>query len=267
MKPFRLIALDVDGTLITDDHVLTEPTKQILQQLYAEGIQILLCTGRGPVSALPVLKELQIESVLITHNGALTLHSKDHTILHQFSYPVSSIETLLSYCREKHIHFDVNTAFEMYTEQMPPNALEMYRKYFADPIVKQNAVEDVEGIVKFTAFGTKQEMDALEQKVDGLIAGKGLRAIRSGDDFVDIMHVEATKGTALAKYCEMHQIKPEEVIAFGNYFNDIEMLRFSGLGIAMANSPQEVKEAADEVTLSNNDNGVAVSLKKRFVKA
>ncbi|MFD2671835.1 Cof-type HAD-IIB family hydrolase [Marinicrinis sediminis] len=257
MMDIQCIALDVDGTLITDDHQLTPKTNELLRRLHQEGKVIVLCTGRGPVSALPLLAEMKIDSVLITHNGAVTLHSGTREILHQFDFPVAWIEPIVQYCREQQVHFDINTAFDMYAEQMRPEAEKMYEMYFANPIIRENSLEDVPSLVKFTAFGTREEMDALEGPLREIVANsEDLRMIRSGDLFIDIMHRNATKGRALAAFCANEGLNREQVAAFGNYYNDVEMLKFAGLGIAMDNSPDEVKAEADEVTLSNNEEGV-----------
>ncbi|CAM3515596.1 Cof-type HAD-IIB family hydrolase [Marinicrinis lubricantis] len=263
---YKLIALDVDGTLITDDHRLTEPTRLMLQKLHREGRTIVLCTGRGPMSALPILEQLGFGSVLITHNGALTLSSEGPTTIHQFSFRYEDIRPIIDYCRQKGIHFDINTAFEMYVEQMPENAEEMYGKYFAMPQMAEHLDDMInEEWVKFTAFGPPEEMDRMEADLRRLYPELArLRMIRSGVSFIDMMHKEATKGKALAQYCKSADVKPEEVVAFGNYYNDVEMLQFAGLSYAVDNAPEEVKLAADRVTLSNNDDGVFAALKALF---
>lgn len=89
-----------------------------------------------------------------------------------------------------------------------------------------------------------------------------LNMLRSGDFFIDLMHKDASKGAALQKLAEKRGIPAENVMAIGNYYNDLTMLTFAGLGVAMDNSPQEVKDAADAVTASNNEEGVKLALEK-----
>jgi len=91
--------------------------------------------------------------------------------------------------------------------------------------------------------------------------------LRSGDFFIDLMHKDASKGAALQKLAEKRGIPAENVMAIGNYYNDITMLTYAGLGVAMDNSPLDVKAAADAVTASNNEEGVKRALEKYCLEA
>src|SRR5690606_21610872 len=129
-----------------------------------------------------------------------------------------------------------------------------------EPTQARDVMSLLEQPVKFTAYSAdKAVMDKVEadwrmQQPNELVV------LRSGDEFIDIMHPDASKGNALRVFTQALGIAPSEVLAMGNYYNDVDMLRFAGLGIAMANSPEDVKQAADEVTVSNNEGGVYLSL-------
>ncbi|MFD2613221.1 Cof-type HAD-IIB family hydrolase [Paenibacillus gansuensis] len=258
--PYRLIALDVDGTLLTDDHQLTENTKNTIRKVYEEGCGIVLCTGRSPVSTLPVMEKLGLSGTLITHNGAATVASADRSVIHEFSYNVAEIEPLIRYCRDHQIQFDVNTAFEMYVEQMTPEAQDMYAQFYITPKVVADVLALETPIVKFTCFAARDIIDRIEK--EWALLSTELRIIRSGDAFIDVMHSHANKGSALKALAGTRNISSEEVIAIGNYYNDIEMIQFAGMGIAMDNSPDAVKAAADAVTSSNNEDGVHKAIEK-----
>jgi len=105
-------------------------------------------------------------------------------------------------------------------------------------------------------------IEATERELRASGMTDGLHLIRSGDHFIDIMHQDASKGSALLQFANSLGVKRERIMAIGNYFNDLEMIKLAGLGIAMDNSPREVKEAADGVTASNNEHGVAEALLK-----
>ncbi|MFD0678164.1 MULTISPECIES: Cof-type HAD-IIB family hydrolase [unclassified Paenibacillus] len=259
---YSMIALDVDGTLLNDNYEITDITKQALQQAHASGIRIVLCTGRGPGNAVPILEQLGLEGVLITHNGAATIQTPGCILLHESGFSLTEIEPVIRYCRDKQVHFDVNTAFDMYVDKIGATEESMYEKYMLQP----QRVSDVtllnHSLVKFTIFGALELMDDVENDLRLMEMPKGLQYIRSGDYFIDVMSLEASKGKALEKLAQQWNIPREEIIAMGNYYNDIEMLEYAGLGIAMENSPDAVKAAANLVTLSNNDNGVYKALVK-----
>ncbi|AWB44177.1 Cof-type HAD-IIB family hydrolase [Paenibacillus sp. CAA11] len=261
---YKLIALDVDGTLLNDDHVLTQGTKEVIAEVAAQGTEIVLCTGRAPSGSIPYMESLGLEGYIITHNGAAAVTvGSTREVVHEFAMNAQGLEPYFDYCRKHGVHFDVNTTFELYTdraEELDPEILEMYHKFLVHPKSMPAWSEFHEPIVKITASGTPEAIDKVQQ--DWGLWEQEFNMLRSGDYFLDLMHKEASKGAALKKLAEKRGIAPEEVMAIGNYYNDITMLTFAGLGVAMENSPLEVKAAADAITLTNNEEGVKAALEK-----
>ncbi|MDQ6423313.1 Cof-type HAD-IIB family hydrolase [Paenibacillus sp. LHD-117] len=256
---YDLIALDVDGTLLTDDHLLPVEVKEAVRECARMGAEIVLCTGRGPIGAFPVLEELGLNGTLITHNGAATVEFEDRSILFQFDIAKDLVEPYMTYCRARGIHFDLNTAYEMMVESVTESAAEMYGLHKATPELRVFDQGLPDGLVKLSVFGTKEEIDAVQ--ADWENEPLDLQLIRSGDLFIDIQHPEASKGGALRRLAEQRAVPRERILAIGNYFNDISMLEFAGLGIAMGNSPEGVKEKADLVIGTNNEGSVAEALR------
>ncbi|NIK77346.1 hypothetical protein FHS15_002482 [Paenibacillus castaneae] len=257
---YDLIALDVDGTLLTDDHVLTKEIRDTVREAADYGAQIVLCTGRGPSGAIPILEELGLGGTVITHNGAATINADNRSVLHQFDMMPEQLLAFIDYCREKSIHFDVNTAFEMMVESMSSEAEAMYHRFQANPAVQDFRLGLPEGLVKFTVFGSKEEMDSVQAEWEGW--PMTLKSIRSGDFFIDVHHAEANKGKALQQLAKIREIDSSRILAIGNYYNDVTMLEFAGMGIAMGNSPDAVKLAANAVARSNSEDGVAYALRE-----
>ncbi len=258
---YDLIALDVDGTLITDEYKLTSRTKEAVRKAAEGGSRIVLCTGRGAISTLPLLEELGLTGTVITHNGASTIDSVTRSVIHEFSYPVSEVESLIRYCRAHGIHFDVNTAFELYVDEISEEVKQIYAKYYATPTAVGDVMQVREPIAKFCIAARAHEMDQILTDWP-TIGNENLQCIRSGNYYLDIIHPSANKGSALKVLADKLGIPSQRVMAIGNYDNDIEMLEFAGLGIAMSNSPDNVKRSAREMTLSNNEEGVALALEK-----
>ncbi|MFC4100059.1 Cof-type HAD-IIB family hydrolase [Paenibacillus xanthanilyticus] len=257
---YDIIALDVDGTLLTDAHQLTEETKMAVREAAERGAEIVLCTGRGPVNTLPVLAELGLSGTIITHNGAATVDAAKRQVLHQYDLSPEEVMRFIAYCREGGHHFDLNTAFELMAETVRKEAEAMYAMFDIQPILGPFASPLPAGLVKFTVFGSREEMDLVEEAWNCWT--HGLSHIRSGDFFIDVMHPEASKAAALKQLAALRGIAPERVMAIGNYYNDIGMLEFAGLGVAVANSPDAVKASAKALTRSNEENGVAHALRE-----
>ncbi|MFC5470036.1 Cof-type HAD-IIB family hydrolase [Cohnella suwonensis] len=256
----RMIALDVDGTLLNDHHELTPRVREAVREAAKRGAEIVLCTGRGSTSALPVLRELGLKGTMITHNGASVVDSESRAILFDTAIPHDLASVYVNYCRERGIHFDMNTAFDLYVEALGEEAGTMYRNLKAQPINRDKEEAFPEGLVKLSIYAPKEVMDGVEAEW-----GKWkqeLQFVRSGDNFIDVQSHDATKGKALERLAAMRGISRASILALGNYYNDLGMIDFAGTGVAMDNSPSEVKERADAVTLSNNEDGVAVALEE-----
>ncbi|TXK86017.1 Cof-type HAD-IIB family hydrolase [Paenibacillus sp. N3.4] len=261
---FKLIALDVDGTLLNDDHELTERTIETIQEVHDQGCHIVLCTGRAPASTLPILQQLGLEGTMITHNGAATVHADERgqSLVNEFSFTLSEIQPMLDYVRREGIHFDVCTSFNMYIERIGEYEKEMYKKFLISPKLVTDVSELGLPIVKFTLFGQPDVLDRVQKEWEEQKLYGHLRMIRSGDLFIDVMSAEANKGNALKALAATLEVNPTEIMAIGNYYNDLEMMAFAGLGIAVANSPEDVRNAADALTSSNNNEGVHEALSK-----
>ncbi|MBD2872814.1 Cof-type HAD-IIB family hydrolase [Paenibacillus arenilitoris] len=257
---YDLVALDVDGTLLRDDHVITDAIRDTVRETASRGAQIVLCTGRGPSGAIPVLEELGLTGTIITHNGAATIDAASRSVVHQFDMVPEQLFGFLDYCRSRNVRFNLNTALEMFVESLTAEEEAMYAHFKEKPSIRNLGAGLPDSLVKLSVFGTKEEMDGVQAEWAGW--PQTLKSIRSGDYFIDVHHSDANKGRALQQLAEIRGIDRSRILAIGNYFNDITMLQFAGMGIAMGNSPEGVKQAADAVSLSNNEDGVAAALRE-----
>lgn len=256
---YQMIALDVDGTLLNDEHVLTERNKRAVEEAHNRGAAIVLCTGRSPQNSLPLLDELGLEGIMVGHNGAVTVRSSDREVLHHFSYGMNEIAGLIEYCRKYGIQYDINTAFDTYIDHQNPETMAMYDKFKMSPIRVGDVTELKDNFMKFTMFANIEKIDRIEKEWEFI--GCSLAPMRSGDCFIDVMHPSASKGNAIHSLSAGWDIPSSRVLAIGNYYNDLEMLIYAGTGIAMGNAPDIVKAVADVVTLSNNEDGVYEAIK------
>jgi len=257
---YRLIALDIDGTLLNDRDELTEPTRRAVLEAYSMGARIVLCTGRGPYNAVPVMKELGLEGAVITHNGAATVESADYSLAHQFTFELADALPIIEHSRKLGLHCDICSAFELYVDRAGDKERDMYRRFGITPVFVPDIARLDIAPVKLTLFGDPALIDEVER--DWASLRFPLAMIRSADEFIDVMHPDASKGSALRVLAERLGIGREQIMAIGNYYNDIAMLRYAGLGIAMDNAPEGVKRAADAVTVSNNEDGVSLALRR-----
>ncbi|GGK29443.1 sugar phosphate phosphatase [Caldalkalibacillus thermarum] len=252
----KLLAIDVDGTLLHDNHELSERTKEAIFRIKEEGVRVVLATGRGPRSCDPLIEALQLTDPMITHNGAVIYNPVRNMAEQQVGFEAKELLPIIRYCRSRNIHFDVNTAFGIYVEQLREEVVPVYKQFFVEPVVVDDIGSLTDPIVKLTLTDQPHRLDQVMNEI--VPQFPDLSIIRSGETFIDVIHPQATKANALRYLLQKFRISPDEVMAFGNYYNDLEMLQLAGTGVAMGNAPREVQQQADIVTQSNNEDGVAL---------
>lgn len=261
---YQLVALDLDGTLLTDDKRITTGTKVLLERLQREGIYIAICTGRAALSVRRLLQDQPFASHFITDNGGTIKDIETGQVLYSNTIPRSYLAVMKQVMETFGVHIDVTTEKYIYVEVLTDDMQKKYGEY----LIKPKAIGDLSQVpiepLKFTISGEPSLLDNLVSQLNEQY-GSDLKFVRSGEYFIDIMKAGTTKGKALSMLADHLQIAKNNVIAMGNYYNDVEMLRYAGLGIAMDNSPAELKAIADEVTLSNNEEGVRLALEKHLM--
>ncbi|MFT9847284.1 Cof-type HAD-IIB family hydrolase [Aneurinibacillus sp. REN35] len=258
---YKLAAIDIDGTLLNDDYKITEANKEALKAAEEEGVSIVLCSGRAPRSVTPLLEEIGIHGYYICHNGAVTSHSKTKEVLHEAGFLMDSVRNALNYCRKENIHTDFCTAFDMYTESLEREDVRtMYAKYLAQPTLLADALNIEDKLVKFTLFGTREQLD--KAYTDLGLMNLPVRTLRSGPSYIDLIDQATSKGAALNNLAQHLNISLNDTIAIGNYYNDLDMIMMAGVGVAVGNAPQDVKDKANLVVASNNESGVAEALER-----
>jgi Cof subfamily protein (haloacid dehalogenase superfamily) len=260
----RLIATDLDGTLLTSYSTVSDRTVATLRRAVDAGVVLVLATGRPPTSTSRIVRLLDgLVSYVVAVNGSVVSQVVDGAfhLAHIESFPRSLADEAVSRLRGAidGMRFAIATehgfAFEPgFGERVP------------DPPDVMETVADVadhpgDTVFKLFAFHMQREVrDYLGEMApcmpDGMMAG------HMGLDGAEIGPVGIDKATGLARVCDRLGIGPVDVVAFGDNLNDHAMLRWAGLGVAMANADEPTRSVADEVTSSNDDDGVAIVIER-----
>lgn len=256
---YRLVAIDVDGTLLNDQYKLPPRTKETMNRSL-DYCHLVLCTGRSLFSTKPLLQHFKKPIPLISDNGG-TLWLPEKGIWEQSTISRQVVQEILSFCREYGLHVDFTTGEGIYVERLNEQLLSIYRKYFAEPTKVRDLMQLEQMPVKITISGPTEQIDQAYPEIIKRFAEKA-QCFRSGPYFIDCLAKGVNKGTALMKVASFLGVDMRQTIAIGNYFNDLEMLHLAGLGVAVANAPEEVRGQADLVTDSNNHEGVRKVLEK-----
>ena len=256
---FRVAAIDLDGTLLRPDGSLSERSRAALERARAAGIRVVLVTARGPRSVRALAAELELDGSAICSNGAITLGLASGEIVR--TQPLAT-EVAARLVRELRSRLP-GILFAAESEEI---ALEPgFAAWDWAPPPGTRYADGLELVAAPVAkLIMRHDMHTLEAIAEAAreLAGDDAAVTIPGPWTVEISAAGVSKAAALAELCAELGIEATEVVAFGDYPNDLPMLEWAGYAVAVANAHPDVLAAADEVTASNADDGVAVVLER-----
>ncbi len=260
-----MIALDLDGTLLTTRKAITGRTHRALRAALHQGVQIVLASARPPRSVVPYYTRLKLTTPQINYNGALIWDEPNRKIIRHTSLNQDVARKIIAFARKKYRDMLVSVEIldKWYTDHysdMPEYATETSRHFMPDFVGPLEAFLHVP-ITKLMLLGKPEWIEHLEKLLPGRF-GNQMAHARSDPHLLQIMAPGTNKGLALAQVAAAMGIAAHQVMAIGDAPNDLEMLRWAGLPIAMDNAWPEVKAVVRHITPTNNKDGVAVAIEK-----
>lgn len=269
MKNIKLICIDVDGTLYNDDKNIPERNIEAIRKAYDKGIQIAITTGRMFNYGKLYGSLLGVPTLTVASNGAFVKYGEtilNHQFIRNEDLPavVAAVENSGLFA-----HFnawntlickgdlgDGNGYVQANGLLSPENQVEM--------VVTENLLEtllETRNILKAIVF-SKGDLAALTMLREAFKDHETLQTVASSKYNLEIIPKNVNKAEGIKKLIQHLGIRPEEVMAIGDEENDLPMISFAGLGIAMGNATQSVKDAAEDITATNNEAGVAQAIEK-----
>lgn len=262
--PFRAIALDLDGTLTNHDKVVTPRTRQALLKAQELGTIIILASGRPTYGIVPVAECLELEKrggYILSYNGGNIVNAKTGEKLFSQFLPDAVIPILYKYAREHGYALLGYAGNEIITE-MPDDQYVKEESRINKMNIRQvdNLLEALEPHpTKLLMTGDPTDMLKAEEELVEIL-GEKMDIFRSAPFFLELVPKGIDKAQSLLRLLSKINLTPADLIAFGDGYNDLSMLKLAGVGVAMANAAPEVRADADYVTLSNEEDGVAAAL-------
>ena len=262
--PFRAIALDLDGTLTNHDKVVTPRTRQALLKAQEQGAIIILASGRPTYGIVPVAECLELEKrggYILSYNGGNIVNAKTGEKLFSQFLPDAVIPILYKYAREHRYALLGYAGNEIITE-MPDD---QYVK--EESRINKMNIRKVDNLLdalephptKLLMTGDPTDMIKAEEELVEIL-GEKMDIFRSAPFFLELVPKGIDKAQSLLRLLSKINLTPADLMAFGDGYNDLSMLKLAGVGVAMANAAPEVRANADYVTLSNEEDGVAAAL-------
>lgn len=273
---YKLLALDIDGTILNTQGDIASGVVEVLNRVVGAGVLVTICTGRGTTSSREVALRLPLNAPLILQGGALILERYEGRVLDFCNLPnavaLEAIRVLQSHSLAPIVYESMPAGWRFFYDShtTAPEALSLYTQSQPERAVEVNdLLSDIkEDPSVVGAVGLESCVMEVVEAVTACLPEANVVPEYStwypGNAWIYAFPKEASKGIALKKVVEHLRITREEVMAVGDNLNDLDMLEYAGLGVAMENSPEEVKQVADVVTGSNDDHGLVHAI-ERFI--
>jgi len=270
---YKMICIDIDGTLIRPDHTLSVETIKAIRRARDKGVMIVLSTGRMYKSARLYADELELDFPIISANGSYVKDKATNEIYYEKNLSKNDLNFIMEVLDKYGVkinfynndtmyiseHRDYVTRYEALSKTLPPEK-RIQIKYITDVYPMNDFIEEFGGYIqKGIVFPHERIISSIRNEV---AENKLLKVVSSGDDNIEFTSHLADKGLGVLALAKVKNIKPSEIICIGDSENDLSMLKVAGLAVAMGNAIPEVKEAAEYITDTNVNDGVAKMINK-----
>lgn len=264
---YRLLAMDLDGTLIGNDLLISDRVKRAVAAAQAAGVQAALATGRMFRATLPFARELSITTPAICYQGAMVHEIDGDGILFHQPVPLDAAHDAIAEAEARGFVALGYVDDWCYAGKDSPEA-QFYARHsrvqprFVGELLDWLQTPPTKIVIVSTAEQTDANVAYFRERF-----GARLNITKSYPLFTEIIHPDVSKGHALARLAERLGIAREEVVAIGDNLNDLDMIQYAGFGIAMGNGADAVKQAARWICPTEADDGVAVAIEEKVLAA
>lgn len=288
---YKLIAIDLDGTLLNSFGIVTEETKKEIKKIQQQGTDVILASGRPIDSIKAIADEIDSKKYFIAGNGAIVYDMKKDEIIYEKCLSKQKVLDIIKICEDNSIGYSLYTEKEILTKNLKYNVLYYHKENLKKPEGKRtkiNIINDMYEYVKNNENSNflkiticdedKSVFNSIIRKLREIkdievldVSHMARKTIKQGTEeipieyyYTEISRANVDKWYAIEFLAEKLNIKKEEIMAIGDNINDKKMIENAGLGVAMEQSTPVVINIADEVTTSNNSDGVAKILQKYY---
>ena len=286
---YKLVAIDLDGTLLNSYGEVSNKNKEILQKAINKNVEVVLTSGRPIMSVENLANEIGCNNYMICGNGAITYDIQNKEIIYNRFLEKSKVLQIIKICEENSIFYSVYTKDSILTKTLNYNILFFHQENATKPEEKKTHITIMQDIYEY--IKNKSEEDYLKITIcdnDKVVFGSIIRKLRNVKDidvldvahmsrkiikdgtqnvsmeyfYTEITNTNVNKWGAIENLIEKLNIKKEEVMAIGDNINDAQMVENAGLGVIMENAAPYIKEMADVVVKDNDNDGVAQAIEK-----
>lgn len=264
----KMAVFDLDGTLLNSSLEISNANLEAIDLLRKKGIRVVIATGRPEQLVKPYMSPLQMEDDLIMYNGSVIGHPFKEKRMYSLALPKESAKAIIQYCYDNdHIVMSYTKDFLVSKPNFRVDFFEKRNEVL--PEINKAVFKDIESLDEIVNNYEINKLLIIEMDPDkytklrkDLSIYTDCEMVKSQKNFLDINPLGASKGAALAYLAKQYGYEPSEIIAFGDQDNDVSMLEFAGISVAMGNACLSAKDVSDYITLSNDEDGVAIGIQK-----
>lgn len=260
----RLVVTDLDDTLLRPDLTISARTLAAINEARQKGVLVTVATGRMPLSCQRFIEEIQIKMPVIMCHGAIVKEIPSGEIIFRRVIEKNLVAEAINKMQTEGMHCQIYLKDKIYTNRLnewAENWRKLSRLQAEEADLLAILAEEGEGAEKIVSIDEENIIAARYDTFKTLLEGK-IHLTMSKPNFLEMSALSVNKGAALAFLAERFGIAQAEIMAIGDSLNDIEMIQYAGIGVAMGNARPEVKKAADYITASNEEDGVAQAIEK-----
>ena len=287
---YKLVAIDLDGTMLNQYGIITEKTKKAISKAQEKGVVVMIASGRAITSVKRFSKEINSNKYFISGNGAITYDIKNNKILYENILSKTKALKIIKICEENSIYYNVYTENGIIAKNLSYNTLYYYKDNLTKPDENRTHINIVENVYDY--FEQREEkilkimicdehktvFNSIVRKLKELseievleVSHMSRKIIKQGTDeialeyfYTEVSAKDVDKWNALEEIIGLMNISKEEVVTIGDNANYLKMITNAGLGVAMGESAPYVKQSADIIAPTNDEDGVAIILNKIF---
>lgn len=287
---YKLVAIDLDGTMLNQYGIITEKTKKAISKAQEKGVEVMIASGRAITSVKRFSKEINSNKYFISGNGAITYDIKNNKILYENILSKTKALKIIKICEENSIYYNVYTENGIIAKNLSYNTLYYYKDNLTKPDENRTHINIVENVYDY--FEQREEkilkimicdehktvFNSIVRKLKELseievleVSHMSRKIIKQGTDeialeyfYTEVSAKDVDKWNVLEEIIGLMNISKEEVVTIGDNANDLKMITNAGLGVAMGESAPYVKQSADIIAPTNDEDGVAIILNKIF---
>lgn len=266
---YKAVFLDMDGTLLRSDHSVSDETIRKIRTLTAEGVLVVLVSARPVNAVLPTFRNIGLpeQTPLVTLNGSYIVQSGEPILdvridlgtTARVTQEVRPYKATIAYYLQREWYSEVKDAWTDHEQKIMDVPV---RVFPIDSLIEEWAGRNI-GPNKMMVMSEPENINQIQSHLRTLYDGR-LNIYPSKATYLEVMDSRGSKANAVRFVSERMGLDPSEVIAMGDNYNDIGMIEYAGIGVAMGNAPDDIKDKADYVTDTNNNDGVRKALEKFF---